>query len=339
MISVSERRRAWGVLRAGLGLARMLCVLAAWPTSAAAQVPETEETRDAARKLAAEGTHAFERRDFERALELFEQASSLVQAPTIALMQARTLVELGRLAAAAERYEAAQSAGAAAPENPAFRQAADDAARELELLRPRIPVLRVKLVGSEASGARVSLDGQELPSEEAGEERWVDPGSHRVEVETVAGTSSSRTITLSEGAREELVFSLEPVVRVPVTAPPVALGPRPEKAEEREVRVTGWVALGSGITFAGAGAVLGILALGHKSDLDDVCTKQLGCPAEYEDDIGTYRLQRNLSYVGFALGAGGIGVGTYLLVRTAPGESATAINLSPTSVSISRSFQ
>jgi hypothetical protein len=309
----------------------------AWAPPAAAQRPETEQTRATARRLAAEGSEAFERRELERALELFERASSLVQAPTIALMHARTLAERGRLAAAAERYEAAQRIDASDSDNAAFRQAAESAKRELELLEPRIPSLRVKLLGSEANGAEVSLDGRKLTPEEAQQAHRVDPGSHHIEVKTTAGTSSARVVTLTEGAREELVFSLEPVVRVPVVAPTAAPTRAPAVDERRDSRMVGWVTLGSGVALAGAGAVFGVLALGHKSDLDAVCDP--GCPREYEDDLDAYRLQRNLSYLGFALGASGAAVGAYFLVRSAPGEPTTAINVSPTSLSLSTSFQ
>src|SRR5687768_16557217 len=96
--------------------------------------PEVDShTRTAARTLAAEGTEAFMRKDYPQALDLFRRAGSLVPAPTIALMEARTLVELGRWVEAIDAYAAVQKARED-PENPAFRQAADDAAREAEAL-------------------------------------------------------------------------------------------------------------------------------------------------------------------------------------------------------------
>jgi tetratricopeptide (TPR) repeat protein len=302
--------------------------------AAPAHAATPEGARAAARKLAAQGSEAFERRDFERALELFEQASALIEAPTIALMQARTLAELGRLTAAAERYQAALRAEPAAA-NAAFRRAAEAAARELELLEPRIPTLRVKLLGSGASGAEVWVAGTRVAPEKLGEDQRIDPGSHEVEVKTAAGASSARTVTLAEGAREELVFSLEPVVRVPLTPPLPSRMPASDPPKRPPLAT--WVTLGSGVAFAGAGVVLGVLALGHKSDLDAVCTP--GCPPEYEDDIHAYRVERNLSYLGFALGATGIAAGTYLLVWNEPGEARTALNLSPNGVSLSRSFR
>jgi hypothetical protein len=83
--------------------------------------------------------------------------------------------------------------------------------------------------------------------------------------------------------------------------------------------------------------VLGVLALAHKSDLDAACKP--GCPREYADDIESYRLERNLSYVGFALGAAGLGAGTYLLLRSDPAGAGANVGLSVGGVSVSGRFQ
>jgi hypothetical protein len=305
-------------------LAACLCTRVA----GAREDAEAPEARAEARTLAAQGSDAFEAGDFERALALFDRAAAIVEAPTISLMQARTLVELGRLVGAAERYAAAQRTGPADRGNAAFQSAAETAGRELELLERRIPKLRIKLVGAAAQDAEIVIDGRTFTPAAAAAGQALDPGSHSVEVKTSAGTSSGRTILLVEGAREELVFSLEPVVNVPAAAPAGPYG----KAV-KQPRVAAWVALGSGVAFTGAGAVFGVLALRQKSDLDAVCKP--GCPPGYDDEIDAFRTQRNLSYAGFALGAVGVGAGIYLFLRNEPGEAATALALSPEGVSLS----
>src|ERR1051325_8916070 len=95
----------------------------------------------AARALAAQGSQAFERRDFAQALELFQRASAIIPAPTITLMEARTLVELGRLVEAVEKYGATQRMLAVDPNNIVFQEAAASAQREVEPLLQRIPTL------------------------------------------------------------------------------------------------------------------------------------------------------------------------------------------------------
>lgn len=320
-----------------------LCLLLAVSTLGEANASAREITQDErtqARSLVAEASKAFESGNFERALDLFNRAARIVEAPTISLMQARTLVELGRLGSAAERYVAAQRTDPADSGNAAFQAAAADAKSELEALRPRIPTLRIKLVGADAKGAVVTIDGQKLDAEAVTAEQWLDPGTHSVEVKTAAGTTAGRSISLVPGAREELVFSLEPVVHVPSSTPerrPEPAAPAPVPAERsQKPRVAGWVTLGAGVAFTGTATALGVLALGHKSDLDAVCDP--GCPAEYEDQMNTYRVERTLSYVGFAVGAAGIGAGVYLLLRSEPTSSAT-LALSPTGVRFSGRFQ
>lgn len=314
---------------AGLVLATGLAL----PSAVAQPGDDGDATRATARSLAEQGSAAFEQREFERALELFDQAAELVHAPTLALMQARTLVELGRLTAARERYDAARKLQPQDLENPAFRQAANDAARELQTLLARIPRLRVELVGSQARDARVALDGRTLPPDRATAEQLVDPGQHEVRVTTAAGTTSARTVALAEGAREELVFRLEPPVSAPVTARTKSSVSRDDR--ELTASTLGWAALGSGAAFAGAGAVIGVLALGQRSDLDAVCKP--GCPAAYGDELDAYRRNRTLSYVGFALGAAGIGAGTYLVLRSE--SNGTALGLSTNGVTLSGRFR
>jgi len=296
------------------------------------------EARAEARKLAAEGSDAFEAGQFQHALELFDRAASIVEAPTIALMQARTLAELGRLAAAAERYTAAQRSVPADEGNAAFRSAAETAAKELSNLKPRVPMLRIKLVGVEPGAAAVTIDGNLVPPEAVSADQLLDPGPHSVEVRTATGTAAARAVTLKEGAREELVFSFEAAAPA-VTASSLASSDAPASHEQPapRPRTWGWVTLGTGVAFTGAATVIGISALGHKSDLDAHCAS--GCPPEYEDKLHTYRVQRTLSYVGFALGATGVGAGLYLLLRSEPGTTTATLALTPDGVSLSGRFQ
>ncbi len=316
-----------------LGFALLVLTLG---SEEARALERTPEEKAAARALVIEADVAFEAGDFQRAHDLFDRAAELVDVPTIALMQARSLVELGRLVAAAERYAAAQRIDPADSDNVAFRSAAKLAAGELETLKKRIPTLHIKLAGAGSTGARVVLDGRPLAPAAAAEDQLLDPGRHNVEIRTAAGTSVNRAVTLAEGAREQLVFNFESTVRVPTSVMEPVPASRPHDAGGKP-RVAGWVTLGSGVAFTGAGAVLGALALNHKTDLDSACVG--GCPAEYADDLSAYRVERTLSYVGFALGAAGVGAGLYLLLRSEPDATTTALALSPSGVSLSGRFQ
>ncbi len=77
-------------------------------------------TRTTARDLALQGSEAFDHGQYQVALDLFQRAGELVRAPTISLMQARSLSQLGRWVEAMDAYEGVQHFPGIDPSNPAF---------------------------------------------------------------------------------------------------------------------------------------------------------------------------------------------------------------------------
>jgi hypothetical protein len=279
----------------------------------------------AARVLAAQGSEAFERRDFAQALTLFERAGAIIQAPTITLMEARSLVELGRLVEALEKYGATQRMLGIDPTNEVFRQAADAAARETEPLLRRIPTLRVRVVGvSSDVQLELQVDGKRLIPALAAVDRPIDPGVHRVSAVAADGRNATRDIAIAERAHEDVELTLAPK---PVAPPPPPAAPA---ATHDSSSTLGWALAGSGAAFTVLGTITGVLALGQKSDLDKACTP--GCPPTKASELQAFRRDRTLSYVGFGLGALGLGSGAYLL-WLAPSDH-VALSFSPRSVAL-----
>jgi hypothetical protein len=284
----------------------------------------------AARVLATQGAEAFEQRDFPRALELFQRASAIIQAPTITLMEARTLVELGRLVEALEKYGATQRMLDLDPGNEAFRQAADAAARETEPILQRVPTLRVRVYSKDpAEKYELLIDGRKVPPHLAAVDRPFDPGPHRVEVRGAGGTLATRELVLAERAHEDVELDLSPP-----PAPAVAPAPPPPESSESTWTV-GWVVAGSGAALTAVGAITGVMALNHKSELDAACKP--GCPTSSEADIRAFRSERTLSYVGFGLGVLGLGTGAYLIL-TSPSRG-VALRVTPNLVSFAANFR
>jgi hypothetical protein len=261
------------------------------------------DTRTAARALAAQGSVAFEQRDFERALTLFQRASAIIPAPTITLMEARTLVELGRLVEALERYEATERMVALDPTNAAFNEAATAAQRETEALLQRIPTLRVRVDGAlPGEVLEIDVDGKKVQAALAAVDRPSDPGPHRIGARTSTGRTATRELTLAERAHEDVVLVLGPL---PAPAP-VA------KSASNTGRTLGFGLLISGAAFTLAGTVTGVMALDKKSDLDAACHP--GCPENMAGTLDAYRRERTASYVTFALGGAALAAGTYLVL-------------------------
>lgn len=300
------------------GMLVVLCLGTA-PAAAAGEGNDAD-ARTAARALAAQGAQAFEQHDFQRALGLFERASAIVPAPTIKLMQARTLVELDRLVEAAEQYEETERLLAVDPTNEAFRQAGAAAQQELELLLQRIPTLRVRVVGlAGAEPVDVFVDGKKLSAEQAAVDRPSNPGEHHLEARAASGRSGSRDVTVPEGAHVDVEIALAAPARAVAPAPAAP----PPVVNDGSTRTLGWVLGITGAAFTTAGAVTGIMALKDKATLDAVCKP--ACPADETDTIDAWRRERTLSYVSFGLGALGLGAGAYFILsdRTPLGVALT----------------
>lgn len=329
MISVSRLRKAL--------LAALLVSLG--PRSAIAKPADSEaeldsHTRTAARSLAAQGTAAFEAQKYAQALEHFERAAALVQAPTILLMQARTLVQLDRWVEGADKYASVQRWRDAHPteiaSNPTFAQTSDAATQELAQLMPRIPKLNVQVTTPRKDEAfEVYVNDRRLLDALLGADVPVDPGPHTVEVRGADGKTIVRQISLSEGGREDVVILLDDAPPPPVVAPPPPAAPPPVRdtgvGSSRET--VGWVLFGTGAAAATFGTVTGIVALGKKSELDEVCSP--GCPESHADTLDSYRMNRTMSYVGFAVGAAGIAGGAYLLLSGSEEKPALGLAVQP----------
>lgn len=299
--------------------------------AAAAEGETDSHTRTAARALAAQGSQAFDKQDYKTALDLFQRAFALIEAPTIALMEARTLVQLGRWVEAADRYAAVQKMHSPAP-NAAFTQAVDAATQELALLMPRIPTLKLTLSGVEGERVEVSIDGRKLADVLVGVDNPVDPGPHRIEVRRASGEVEQRSVRLAESEHQtlDIELSARSVVRAPVREKPVVV--QTPESDFASGRTLAFAVLGAGAAATAFGAVTGVVALGARNDLERECSP--GCPEEMRDQLDRYRSNRTLSYVGFGLGVIGLGAGSYLLFTAEPEGAPVAVGVSPSGVAM-----
>ena len=98
-----------------------------------------------------------------------------------------------------------------------------------------------------------------------------------------------------------------------------------------------WIVLGAGAASTVVGIGTGIVALGKKSDLDDAGCNA-GCPPEFKSDITAFRRYRTISYVGFGLGAIGLGWGGYLLLSDQPEGPRLGFWVTPNSARLNGRF-
>ncbi len=270
-----------------------------------------QETEDiarlqAARDLADEGYDLFEQGRYEEALDRLERAFELVGAPTIKVLEAETLIHLGRLLEAREAYEVVGRMQLDPEASPAFHAAKKQAAEALVALKPRIPGITVVLEGNHPEGLLVTIDNQPLEAAAIGI-RWpVDPGRHVVEVSSDAGTIASRQIESRAGDHERVVVVL-------ATTSPSAEAVSPvEHGRHRAHRTATWTSFGLGAAGLAVGVGAGAVMLDKKAELDDECRDV--CPPEMRDDHDAFQRARNVSWVGYGVGSVGVGVGVALLL-------------------------
>ncbi|HKO48598.1 MAG TPA: hypothetical protein VJV79_12790 [Polyangiaceae bacterium] len=269
--------------------------------------------RATARSLADEGYAALQDKRYAEAADRFGRANALVHAPTLMLDWARSLVGLGQLVEAQERYELILREGVDAKAPASWQRALVDAKAELARLRPRLSWVTINVTGS--NEASVTVDGVPVPAAAIGVRRPVNPGAHQVKVTANGYLGKQEALHLDEGQESSVAFALEPdpaqraepaeVRQAPVIDSTPASQPTRNRAPI-------YVALGvAGAGFI-VGGVTGVLALKKHSTLEEQCPVWNDCPDE--DTVNAYYRLGTISGVGFITGVVGAATGLTLFL-------------------------
>ena len=285
-------------------IALLLSAAPARYAGAEPEPPTGEETRNAARELARDAVTAHDAGDFARALDLIDRAHRLVPAPTISIWQARILAKMGRLIEANERYESTRRAALPADAPDAFRAAVVAAGEEVEVLRKRIPRIRVRVSGpgSDSASLVVTLDGKRVPPELLGVARTVDPGSHHLDASVPGVSAVRRRIEVAEAGSESITLELSPLDASGTSGARGVGAPPPGGGSSRQTG--GWVATGVGLAGVATGIGFGIAAQNKRADLEGACSGGR-CPPSREETLDAFRTQRTVAWVGYGVGAAG----------------------------------
>ncbi|MEO7033543.1 MAG: hypothetical protein ABI548_06685 [Polyangiaceae bacterium] len=304
----------------------------AYAAPVAAPVADDAETRTAARDLATQGAQAFDAGNYAEASDFFRRAHELVSAPSIALMQARSLAKLGQLLEAVDTYE--QTIRLKLPEDaPAAYVAAVQTARaEVEAVRARLPRLKLTVVGAtKADAAQVSIDAKPTPPALLGVERPVNPGEHHFVVQVAGKVRATRDLTVVEGQSYQVELDARAVA--PIGAKATAdLTAEPATSGSNSRRTLAYVALGAGAVGLGAGTYTGLVALHHKADLDSACHPD--CPRSSADELSSWRSNRTVSWLSYGVGIAAAGAGVLLLTLGSVDHEQVALRAFPNGLSI-----
>lgn len=297
---------------------------------------EDAETRTLARDLATQGAQAFDARHYDEARDFFRRAHELVPAPSIALLEARSLVGLGKLLEAIDLYEQTARFKLSADSPEAYSQAVVTAHGEVEEVRKRLPRLKLTLLGLESGDTpQVTMDDKPTPTALLGVERPMNPGQHRIVVRVAGEERASRELTLLEGESYQIDLGLRPPhesqksrARVEALALPMRVPVRERtRAARPSLRIAGYVGLGIGAVGLGVGTYTGLVALHHKSELDSVCHPD--CPRSAADDLSGFRSNRTVSWISYGFGFAAAAAGVALLTFVEPSQAQLAIRVLP----------
>ncbi len=333
-MTLAFRSGPWVSFGAGVGRARrcaalLACSLLLSVTSAHADADA--ETRTAARDLATQGAQAFDAGQYADASDFFRRAHELVAAPSIALMQARSLAKLGQLLEAVDVYEQTARMKLAGDAPEAYVNAVQTAHKEVEEVRARVPRLKLIVTGvTSGDTAQVTIDERPTPAALLGVERPVDPGVHHLAVRVAGQMRAARELDVVEGQSYLVELDAQPSHSVTKPSAPAS---EPASAGNLSTRHTlGYIALGAGVVGVGVGAYTGLVALHRKSNLDSVCHPN--CPPSSADDIDGWRTNRTLSWVSFGLGAAAATTGVLLLTLGKPTQEHVALRAFPSGIQI-----
>ena len=191
-----------------------------------------------------------------------------------------------------------------------------------ETIEPRVPKLILVLAQDAPSGTVVDLDGMELSAASYGVSLPVDPGAHRLVVSAPQHSNQTLEISLRVGQQTEVSVSPgAPVVQssetaAPALPPPQTAAPVDDASPRHRHRQLGYAVVGGGAVALLVGAATGLVVLDKKRTAEKYCDSETRTCEQPGIDANRVGPKWGLaSGIAFAVGAGGLGVGSYLVLR------------------------
>lgn len=170
----------------------------------------SDADRKAARDLYFQGVELQNAGKFADALDKFQRAQGVVNAPTNLLHIAECQAATNKLVEAAETYrDVIQFTLPPNPPQP-FVAAQSQASGELSQLNPRIPEVTIDVTPAKLPvPLEVQIDGQTMPDALVGAARPFNPGIHKIVVRAAGYGAEERTIDVKEKSRQRVAIELK----------------------------------------------------------------------------------------------------------------------------------
>ncbi len=303
-----------------------------------AQDSLTQDSTAVARHEFEEGVAAFERAEFDVALQHFEMAHAASPHPAVLVNIANCQEALGRNAEALANYDRflRESENVA----PAQRREVNAAITRLHAASATpsaTPVMaqvqiQVELARSDMGPAVIMIDGQNLTPDSAGMYALA-PGAHDVQVAAPGHVSESRHFETRANEPLQLALALH---ETSTLADPFAAAPTTENngGTRFEVRPYTWVFAGLTGALLLSGIVTGVLALNANADFETSITE-----SNRSDQTQVQRLRATENGHGYAqttrdfavatdvlLVTGGLSAATFLVLLLSTSQTSTTEN-------------
>ena len=243
----------------------MRCALAAalaiaFLGTAGGAAAQTAAERSLARDQFQAGVAAARGGDWAGAAEAFHRSYELAPRPLTLLNLAGAYQQVGRLVEAAEAYRMFLH------EDGITARQRRDAEEQLAELEPRIPRVRLRVLGL-VDGDRVTLDEYQLSLAALDELYPVDPGEHSATIERDGRAPRVVPFTATEGVQQDVLIDARPESWPALVAEEEAVeeeepvpAPAPEPARQTSIaeEPAFWVVLGLVLVAGGVGAGLGV---------------------------------------------------------------------------------
>jgi hypothetical protein len=199
---------------------------------------------------------------------------------------------------------------------------------QLADLKPKIPLLTIRVAGAMPPGMTISRDGHELGHASLGSALPVDPGEHVVTCTLASGDKREVKVTIALG--DNKTIDIEPPGATenapPADARTSAPAVSPVMPPEPRSHLAWTLAVGGVALLAiGTGAVTGGMALGEKSIVDANCIGTM-CNATGLSAVDSGRTLGLVSTIGFITGAVAL-AGVIILAATEPKKHPSTISL------------
>ncbi|NUP10845.1 MAG: hypothetical protein HOW73_32780 [Polyangiaceae bacterium] len=302
---------------------------APWKPHAPGESPPTQEQIDEASKRYQKGIQLYEV-EGDVASALIELQRAYDTAPNY-----QVLFNIGQVARTARDYTTSKRAfeaylqfgGANVP--PEKKQQVET---ELKALKELVSTITITTTSTSGT---LLVDGSEYGKLPLGEPVLVNPGSHKIELQTESGTAT-QTLTVAGG--DERTIDL--TVKVEISKPPPVTAPVTKVEEGPSYVWAGWLVSG----LLGAGAIAtGSVALVQRSDLDDKAYFGTEPPADLEDQKSRVTGLAIATDVLIGAAVLSAGVTLYFTIKESSSDdeaapATTALRVSPNGLALTGTF-